>query len=713
MVAPTIPVIYPQPFYSQPSLILKANQQIPCLSMIPKSTSKRQYKRRNSSKKTKRSLEYIEKTPKAGETVIFSHTECVASSDQNAISTKSSNELVHILNNDLNIRNTTAPVTEKIKNSSYPEQSNPSPFSVTTLATNIFNAPVFPNSFKPQQPSNIFQPAHILPAISASETMQLHQTVKDSRQTQPRDVFNMPVNDLLSALPSVHPSVSVPFSRSKHLPETSFTEVKNVLMTPRKFDPIEKEICGGNPNEYLMPSLPVEHPSVVAFSQSKPLPETSLTEFKNIFVTPRKFDSTEKEISDSSVSENMREIRQSIVRNNGNLPEDSFHTPEKINEPTNSQNSFPTEVLETPTASLSCNKGYQHSISQDIDIVDGITARDTEKLDIVSFTKVSEKQGDVSTTLTALSLETSSLPHQVIPTDHQNAAVENSTSFSSSMVNVSISSAQVITNTSMSNQLCSSLVTTEKNGNLETGSLVSSHGAANTDLLKEAEAICSQEKVSCNSSSNKMEVVLSGSGSLSYKKLELAQNNVQKNSRSSSPACSTEFSNVLTPSLQLNQSVASSSGCNTPVDHSPMTSPKLKEKNTEVTKSKSSKVPFAEQLLPDTEKKKIRRRKKTSKASRQFSFDEKLRQKAKQFAEIYFNRVNEVLSSKEELYTNFLSVMESNVPRVDKFYKVQELLCDYPELVDNFAGFLEQHEARHVGKVRYWNFSIPNVTYCV
>lgn len=713
MVAPTIPVIYPQPFYSQPSLILKANQQIPCLSMIPKSTSKRQYKRRNSSKKTKRSLEYIEKTPKAGETVIFSHTECVASSDQNAISTKSSNELVHILNNDLNIRNTTAPVTEKIKNSSYPEQSNPSPFSVTTLATNIFNAPVFPNSFKPQQPSNIFQPAHILPAISASETMQLHQTVKDSRQTQPRDVFNMPVNDLLSALPSVHPSVSVPFSRSKHLPETSFTEVKNVLMTPRKFDPIEKEICGGNPNEYLMPSLPVEHPSVVAFSQSKPLPETSLTEFKNIFVTPRKFDSTEKEISDSSVSENMSEIRQSIVRNNGNLPEDSFHTPEKINEPTNSQNSFPTEVLETPTASLSCNKGYQHSISQDIDIVDGITARDTEKLDIVSFTKVSEKQGDVSTTLTALSLETSSLPHQVIPTDHQNAAVENSTSFSSSMVNVSISSAQVITNTSMSNQLCSSLVTTEKNGNLETGSLVNSHGAANTDLLKEAEAICSQEKVSCNSSSNKMEVVLSGSGSLSYKKLELAQNNVQKNSRSSSPACSAEFSNVLTPSLQLNQSVASSSGCNTPVDHSPMTSPKLKEKNTEVTKSKSSKVPFAEQLLPDTEKKKIRRRKKTSKASRQFNFDEKLRQKAKQFAEIYFNRVNEVLSSKEELYTNFLSVMESNVPRVDKFYKVQELLCDYPELVDNFAGFLEQHEARHVGKVRYWNFSIPNVTYCV
>ena len=713
MVAPTIPVIYPQPFYSQPSLILKANQQIPCLSMIPKSTSKRQYKRRNSSKKTKRSLEYIEKTPKAGETVIFSHTECVASSDQNAISTKSSNELVHILNNDLNVRNTTAPVTEKIKNSSYPEQSNPSPFSVTTLATNIFNAPVFPNSFKPQQPSNIFQPAHILPAISASETMQLHQTVKDSRQTQPRDVFNMPVNDLLSALPSVHPSVSVPFSRSKHLPETSFTEVKNVLMTPRKFDPIEKEICGGNPNEYLMPSLPVEHPSVVAFSQSKPLPETSLTEFKNIFVTPRKFDSTEKEISDSSVSENMSEIRQSIVRNNGNLPEDSFHSPEKINEPTNSQNSFPTEVLETPTASLSCNKGYQHSISQDIDIVDGITARDTEKLDIVSFTKVSEKQGDVSTTLTALSLETSSLPHQVIPTDHQNAAVENSTSFSSSMVNVSISSAQVITNTSMSNQLCSSLVTTEKNGNLETGSLVNSHGAANTDLLKEAEAICSQEKVSCNSSSNKMEVVLSGSGSLSYKKLELAQNNVQKNSRSSSPACSAEFSNVLTPSLQLNQSVASSSGCNTPVDHSPMTSPKLKEKNTEVTKSKSSKVPFAEQLLPDTEKKKIRRRKKTSKASRQFNFDEKLRQKAKQFAEIYFNRVNEVLSSKEELYTNFLSVMESNVPRVDKFYKVQELLCDYPELVDNFAGFLEQHEARHVGKVRYWNFSIPNVTYCV
>ena len=675
--------------------------------MMPKSTSKRQYKRRNSSKKTKRSLEYIDNTPKLGETVIFSHTECVASSDQNAISTKSSNEPVHILTNDLNIRNTTVPVVGKFENSSYPEQSNPSPFPVTTLAANIsFNAPVFTNSFKLQQPSNPLQPANILPTISASETMQLHQTVKDSRQTQPRDVFNMPVNDLLSALPSVHPSVSVPFSQSKHLPETSFTEVKNVLMTPRRFDPVEKEVCGGNPNEN--PSLPIEHPSVVAFSQSNPLPESSLTEYKNIFVTPRKFDSTENEISEPSANETVREIRHSIVRNNENLPEDSFRTPKKSNEPVGSQNSFPTDVLTTPTTSLSCSKGYQHSISQDIDIVDGITAKDTEEVDIVSFTKVSEKQGNVSTTLVTPSLEAVSLPHQVIPTHHQNAVVENSSSTSSSMVNGSISSSQVVTNTTTFSQVCSSLVTTEKYGNLGTGSPVNNDGTANIDLLKEAVAICSQEKVSCTSSSSKMQVVLSGSGSLSYKKLELAQNNIQRDSCSSSPARSPGFSNVLTPSSQLNQSVASSSGCNTPVDHSPVTSPKLKEKNTEVTKSNSSKVPFAEQLLPDAEKKKIRRRKKTSKASRQFNFDEKLRQKAKQFAEIYFNRVNEVLSSKEELYTNFLSVMESSIPRIDKFYKVQELLCDYPELVDNFAGFLEQHEARHVGKVRYWNFSIPN-----
>ena len=675
--------------------------------MMPKSTSKRQYKRRNSSKKTKRSLEYIDNTPKLGETVIFSHTECVASSDQNAISTKSSNEPVHILTSDLNIRNTTVPVVGKFENSSYPEQSNPSPFPVTTLAANIsFNAPVFTNSFKLQQPSNPLQPANILPTISASETMQLHQTVKDSRQTQPRDVFNMPVNDLLSALPSVHPSVSVPFSQSKHLPETSFTEVKNVLMTPRRFDPVEKEVCGGNPNEN--PSLPIEHPSVVAFSQSNPLPESSLTEYKNVFVTPRKFDSTENEISEPSANETVREIRHSIVRNNENLPEDSFRTPKKSNEPVGSQNSFPTDVLTTPTTSLSCSKGYQHSISQDIDIVDGITAKDTEEVDIVSFTKVSEKQGNVSTTLVTPSLEAVSLPHQVIPTHHQNAVVENSSSTSSSMVNGSISSSQVVTNTTTFSQVCSSLVTTEKYGNLGTGSPVNNDGTANIDLLKEAVAICSQEKVSCTSSSSKMQVVLSGSGSLSYKKLELAQNNIQRNSCSSSPARSPGFSNVLTPSSQLNQSVASSSGCNTPVDHSPVTSPKLKEKNTEVTKSNSSKVPFAEQLLPDAEKKKIRRRKKTSKASRQFNFDEKLRQKAKQFAEIYFNRVNEVLSSKEELYTNFLSVMESSIPRIDKFYKVQELLCDYPELVDNFAGFLEQHEARHVGKVRYWNFSIPN-----
>ena len=38
--------------------------------------------------------------------------------------------------------------------------------------------------------------------------------------------------------------------------------------------------------------------------------------------------------------------------------------------------------------------------------------------------------------------------------------------------------------------------------------------------------------------------------------------------------------------------------------------------------------------------------------------------------------------------------------KLETYHRVAELFNDkYPTLVDNFAGFLDQHEARHVGKV--------------
>ena len=91
-----------------------------------------------------------------------------------------------------------------------------------------------------------------------------------------------------------------------------------------------------------------------------------------------------------------------------------------------------------------------------------------------------------------------------------------------------------------------------------------------------------------------------------------------------------------------------------------------------------------------------------------FDYEQRLKERAADFANIYFNRVHKVLvdNSHEggtELAIQFFTLMRSanqrSMSKLETYHQVATLLADYPELVDSFVGFLDQHEARHVGKV--------------
>ena len=91
-----------------------------------------------------------------------------------------------------------------------------------------------------------------------------------------------------------------------------------------------------------------------------------------------------------------------------------------------------------------------------------------------------------------------------------------------------------------------------------------------------------------------------------------------------------------------------------------------------------------------------------------FDYEQRLKERAADFANIYFNRVHKVLLDNEEdggteLAIQFFTLMRSanqrSMSKLETYHQVATLLVDFPELVDSFVGFLDQHEARHVGKV--------------
>ncbi|XP_012563928.2 GON-4-like protein isoform X2 [Hydra vulgaris] len=89
-----------------------------------------------------------------------------------------------------------------------------------------------------------------------------------------------------------------------------------------------------------------------------------------------------------------------------------------------------------------------------------------------------------------------------------------------------------------------------------------------------------------------------------------------------------------------------------------------------------------------------------------FNFSEKLIEKGRDLTYIYLKRVKETLVGKPEIASQFHLIMQKldtkELNRLDAYYRISNLFVDYPELIDNFAGFLEQHEARHVGKFLQW-----------
>eukprot|EP00795_Rhopilema_esculentum_P006233 gene6233-11645_t len=99
------------------------------------------------------------------------------------------------------------------------------------------------------------------------------------------------------------------------------------------------------------------------------------------------------------------------------------------------------------------------------------------------------------------------------------------------------------------------------------------------------------------------------------------------------------------------------------------------------------------------------RRKKIEK-NENFNWNEKLQEKASKFADLYFEKVKETLSEKQELYCDFLRLIDEagrqKLDRVEVYRKLSDLLHDYPELVEMFVGFLEPSQARDVGKFKTW-----------
>ena len=109
------------------------------------------------------------------------------------------------------------------------------------------------------------------------------------------------------------------------------------------------------------------------------------------------------------------------------------------------------------------------------------------------------------------------------------------------------------------------------------------------------------------------------------------------------------------------------------------------------------------QSIPQKQQKDVKDKPRKRKLKEVFNFNEKLSEKAKDLAYIYFKRVKETLIGKPDIVSEFYLVMHKldakELNRLDAYYRISDLFVDYPELVDNFTGFLEQHEARHVGKV--------------
>ncbi|XP_065662276.1 GON-4-like protein isoform X3 [Hydra vulgaris] len=113
------------------------------------------------------------------------------------------------------------------------------------------------------------------------------------------------------------------------------------------------------------------------------------------------------------------------------------------------------------------------------------------------------------------------------------------------------------------------------------------------------------------------------------------------------------------------------------------------------------------QKISQNKQKEIKNKpRKPRKVKEVFNFSEKLIEKGRDLTYIYLKRVKETLVGKPEIASQFHLIMQKldtkELNRLDAYYRISNLFVDYPELIDNFAGFLEQHEARHVGKFLQW-----------
>lgn len=110
----------------------------------------------------------------------------------------------------------------------------------------------------------------------------------------------------------------------------------------------------------------------------------------------------------------------------------------------------------------------------------------------------------------------------------------------------------------------------------------------------------------------------------------------------------------------------------------------------------------------DKSRKRSNKNRRKAKRKNLFNKTEKLQQKVQDFARMYLNLVKTTLADNQELLEQFTLLMQEGsslqLSKLQTYYKVASLFQDYPDLIDNFSAFLDQHEARHVGKVHFASY---------
>jgi len=541
-------------------------------------------------------------------------------------------------------------------------------------------------------------------------------TTNISKDNLSGDGFSLPVKVLLEDLQVPESLPQLTFSPSKPLHETSFSEVKQFLKTPQKLKSLRAEESKQQSTDTESPDNvgnvdnPLQRVCAVAQAEHQ-------TSGKNILLTPEKHTENDEvmmsspgdissgelpetpgKIPLSHLSNVLSESSPKPLNNNAVNVDLSYHQntgspPHVVNVQTNmkdhSQYSSQTPVYQNnlvpSTAALA---SPQHYIMQSPHVQAFASPNHS----------IMESHGSPHQRMESLSIQTHSSPHhQIIEAMHSHA----------SPLQHSIKSQAVQSDTSPYHHAMESpsvQVHASPLSHLISGSpALQSHTTPDNHMEQQAYAFQHQPSIE----------------SQLVKTRASPHNHTHRTMKS-------PIVQLQQPVLMINTNHLSgiTSTPATPVPFSPQflasdSTPDLPEAAVEEECSKLTKVvcrgnnPEKPEIFhtpskgPLDTKKEVNKRnnRKPVRKKKQlvFDYDQRVKERAVDFAEIYFTRVRDALCERSELLEAFFALMRSVscrlMSKLETYHKVAALLHEYPDLVDSFVGFLEQHEARHIGKV--------------